>query len=411
MRKIKKLKDVVDWGLCTGCGACAYFCDKDAVVMQHIEEIGIVARIDDNRCGECRECLKFCPGYGVDSESIQRQFSGRESFDPLFGPYGKIWEGYAVDQEIRYRASSGGVLSAIALYCIQEEGMNFVLHTTMAKDSPWRNVPTRSFSKKDILESAGSRYAPSSPCARLDLIENSDRPCVFIGRPCDTAAVSSLRLLRPKLDSKLGLVLTFFCAGPPCTQGTIDLVRQLGVNPERVSSIRYRGNGWPGLFTVTYDDGKQKTLTYQQSWGRLAQSPRSMRCHLCPDGLGECSDISCGDAWHRKSEEDNPGLSLVLARTNRGLTLVEKALAAGYLNLTASGASEVIASQGLIGRRKMLYGRFLARKLFAVPNPRFAGFALKSSWRRLPFQERARTVLGTGRRIVTRRLWQPRVLT
>lgn len=408
MRKIKGLKDVVDWGLCTGCGACAYFCDKDAVAMQHIREIGVVARVDISRCGECRECLKFCPGYGVNSRGIKRDFPGGGSFDPLIGPYGKIWEGYAVDREIRYHASSGGILSALALYCIKEEGMNFVLHTAMAADSPWKNISVRSYNREDIIESTGSRYAPSSPCAQLELIENSDAPCVFIGRPCDTAAVLSMRSLRPKLDANIGLALTFFCAGPPCVQGTINLVKQIGINPDNVTSIRYRGNGWPGRFTVTCDNGSQKTLSYEESWGKLAKNHRSMRCHLCPDGLGECADVACGDAWHRKNEEENLGLSLVLARTNRGLELVDKARNAGYLNLAASKPSDVIAAQGLTGRRKIVHGRLSARKLFAIPGPRFTGFSLKLSWRRLSFKEKAKTVIGTCKRIITRRLWYPR---
>jgi len=408
MRKIRKLKDVVDWGLCTGCGACAYFCDKDAVSMRHIEEIGIVAEVDSDRCGDCRECLAFCPGCAVDSEEFQRGFEAGASFDPLFGPYGEIWEGHAADAQIRYRASSGGALSALALYCLREEGMKFVLHTAGAPDTPWRNVSVKSFSREDLLEAAGSRYAPSSPCAHLDSIENSDAPCVFIGRPCDTAAVSAMRRLKPRLDSNLGLVLTFFCAGPPCVRGTMELVRHLGIDPASVTGIRYRGQGWPGMFTVTYDGGKQKTLSYEQSWGKLAQSPRSMRCHLCPDGLGECSDVSCGDAWHRKGEDGNPGLSLILARTRRGREMVVRAQAAGYLELSPSGASEVIAAQGLTGRRKALYGRLLARKLFSIPNPVFTGFALKTSWNGLSFRQKAKTVLGTGKRIVTRRLWRPK---
>jgi len=84
----------------------------------------------------------------------------------------------------------------------------------------------------------------------LHFIEESEKPCVFIGKPCDVAAVSALRKLRPKLDSKLGLVLSFFCAGPPCTKGTMSLLKHLGVNPKEVNEIRYRGNGWPGNFTV-----------------------------------------------------------------------------------------------------------------------------------------------------------------
>ena len=38
------------------------------------------------------------------------------------------------------------------------------------------------------------------------LIENSSKPCVFIGKPCDVAAISALRKQRPKLDKNLKLL-------------------------------------------------------------------------------------------------------------------------------------------------------------------------------------------------------------
>jgi hypothetical protein len=38
---------------------------------------------------------------------------------------------------------------------------------------------------------------------------------------------------------------------------------------------------------------------------------------LCPDSTGEFADISCGDPWYKKPESDEPGMSLVLVRTER----------------------------------------------------------------------------------------------
>src|SRR3982074_2669302 len=39
--RIKSLPDVVDWGMCVGCGACYSACDKDAVALVNIEAVGI----------------------------------------------------------------------------------------------------------------------------------------------------------------------------------------------------------------------------------------------------------------------------------------------------------------------------------------------------------------------------------
>jgi coenzyme F420 hydrogenase subunit beta len=406
MRKIKTIQDVVDWGLCVGCGACVYACNRKAVSLDNIDAIGIRPRFDKTICQDCTECLTICPGYITDANLNYKNHSAEVESSHLIGPTLEIWEGYATNQELRYRASSGGVLSALSLYCLEEKKMGFVQHTGVNPSKPWMNRSVQSINKDDLLACAGSRYAPSSPCDSLNLIEQSDRPCVFIGKPCDTAAVTMLRNNRPKLDEKIGLVLTFFCAGPPCTQGTLDLLRQLDVWPEQVNELRYRGYGWPGNFTALYNNKvEKKSLTYKESWGKLAKYHRSFRCHLCPDGLGELADISCGDAWHRYSDNGDPGLSLVMVRSKKGREILHGAVEAGYLHLEKSDSSKVLAAQGLPQRRKEAFGRLLAMKLLFIPTPNLVGFSLLKCWMENPLSIKLRTILGTLRRLVLRGLW------
>ena len=294
--QIQTLQDVVDWGLCTGCGACYYACDKQAVTLVNIESVGIRPRFDD-ACQSCTSCLSICPGYQVDANLATGQVPKTQEADHEFGPALEIWEGHATDPEIRYQGSSGGLLSALALYCLERENMEFVLHAGMDEAKPWTNKTVQSRTRAEILTRTASRYAPASPCEGLEAIEQSPRPCVFIGKPCDTAAVTMLRQQRPALDQKLGLVLAFFCAGTPSTQGTVDLIHSLEVTLPQVDTVRYRGEGWPGGFKVIYDDRKkEKSLTYLESWGKLTKH-RPLRCNLCPDGLGRVADITCGDAW------------------------------------------------------------------------------------------------------------------
>ncbi len=220
-RRIRGLQDVVDWGLCTGCGACYFACSRNGVSLVNIETVGIRPRFQSAECAGCTECLSICPGYQVDANLAMGEHAEIGEGDPEVGPALEVWEGYAADPEIRRQASSGGLLSALALYCLEKEGMGFVLHTAMDETKPWTNKTIQSRNRSEILSRTGSRYAPASPCDELRLIEESDRPCVFIGKPCDTAAVAMLREKRPTLDRNLGLVLTFFCAGTPSTKGTL----------------------------------------------------------------------------------------------------------------------------------------------------------------------------------------------
>ena len=406
------MKDVVDWGLCTGCGACYYACSKEGISLVNIESIGIRPRFDSAVCAGCTDCLSICPGNSVDGELATGHARNHTHADPAVGPALEVWEGYAGDPEIRYQGSSGGVLSALALYCLECEDMEFVLHTGGDEAKPWANRTVQSRNRIELLARTGSRYAPASPCDGLSLIEKSPRPCVFVGKPCDTAAVTMLRNQRPELDQKLGLVLTFFCAGTPSTQGTLDLLKGLDVPLEELTSVRYRGEGWPGSFKVRCQDGAPgKSLPYAKAWGRLT-GYRPLRCHLCPDGLGRVADISCGDAWERLDNAGDAGRSIVVVRTERGREILHKALAAQYVKLEPVGVSAVRAAQpNQIQRHQVLLGRLLAMRLLFAPVPKFVGFSLFNSWSELPYLRKARTMLGTIRRVVLRGLWRRRPIS
>lgn len=403
LRHIKTIKDVVDWGLCTGCGACYFACDKANVTLVNIESAGIRPRFKSD-CGTCTACLTICPGYHIDGAAPS---SGANH--PELGPVLEIWEGHAADPEIRFRGSSGGVLTALALFCLDREDMASVLHTAMDESTPWTNKTVQSHNRTELLARTGSRYAPSSPCEGLQQIEDSSKPCVFIGKPCDASAVSMLSSSRPQLSRKIGLSLTFFCAGTPSTKGTLDLLKSLDAPPHQVSAVRYRGDGWPGKFSVSGSNGTNgKSLSYQDSWSRLA-GYRPLRCHLCPDGLGQSADISCGDAWERFSDTPNPGRSIVIVRTPRGRDILRRAIEAKYVELERVGPEAAIAAQpSLLQRRSELFGRSLAMRLLLVPTPTFSGFPLFRSWLRLSFSRQFRTVAGTLRRILLRGLWRKR---
>ncbi len=408
-RKVKSLQEVVDWGMCVGCGACYAACPHGSVTLRDYRSVGIRPSFAAS-CAACNQCLSFCPGPELDASLVV----GRPSHtapEHEFGPALEIWEGYASDPEIRFRGSSGGLLTALSLYCLEAEGMRFVLHAAMDQDSPWRNRTAQSRTRQELLERTGSRYAPASPCDGLNSIEESEGPCVFIGKPCDTAAVSRLRRERPALDRNLGLVLAFFCAGTPSTQGTLDLLKLLDVSPAELDGLRYRGDGWPGRFQPVRKSGeKSDSLSYKESWSSLT-SYRPMRCNLCPDGLGRLADIACGDAWEQFEQNGDPGRSIVLVRTERGRRILQAARQAGYVDLQPVTTAAVMAAQeNLLQRRREIFGRILALRLLGAAAPRFRNFSLFHSWIRQSPGNQIRTVLGTLRRALQRGWWHKKPL-
>ena len=348
---------------------------------------------------DCRACLDVCP-------AVQSDFSKSEDD---WGPSVELWEGHASDPEMRFKGSSGGVLTALGAYCVEVLGMSGVLHIGQDADDPIRNRTRLSRSRDELLSAAGSRYSPASVCNGLGLVEQAAAPCAVIGKPSEIAAVVNARKLRPRLDEQVGVTLSFFCAESPSTGGTTALLEKMGVAPTTVGDLRYRGHGWPGEFAPTRrgDASPCGKMSYQESWAFL-QAHRPWSVQLWPDGSGELADISCGDPWYETPDGRNPGSSLVVARTARGREIVQGAMDAGYLTLKPAKLWKLDGSQsGLLRKKGAVWGRLLALRLFGLPTPEFHRLRLFNLWLKLPLNDKLRATLGTIRRIISRKLYKP----
>ena len=392
-----------------GCGMCSLACPNGAITLVDMVNRGIRPIIDENKCQKCSTCVQVCPGVGL----VHGPFPSGviPSLKTAWGPVLEVWEGYAVDEEIRYKGSSGGVATAMALFSIETKKACGVLHAGVDPENPLRNIPVFSRDRKSLISCTGSRYAPAAPCERLDLIEQAEGECVFIGKPCDVAALQKYQAVNPTMEARVGLTISIFCAGTPTTEGTHKILQRFGLEPGDVAEFRYRGRGWPGkTIAIVHNNGsrQQYEMAYEESWGNILSNHGQLRCRLCPDSTGEFADISCGDPWYRQIEPNDPGRSLVLVRTERGRQFLKEAVQAGYVRLKKVESEALPRSQeSVLYRRRHLYGRMLAMRLIMVPKPKYEGFSLFANWRNLSFLEKAESVVGTLRRALFRKWWQP----
>jgi len=410
-QKIKTLEDVVKSNLCNGCGACAFVADK-GIRMVDDEIVGRRPFLDNDSGDKSQlaKLLQFCPGWSVNrSDIIEESSECIPSLQKQWGNVLEVWEVYADNQEIRKSGSSGGCITAISLYCLEVGGMSGVLNTHQSALDPVKNESSISRTREQLLNATGSRYSPSSPCEKLNEIEGLDGAGVFIGKPCDAVAVHKIRKDREKLNQKLGVVISFFCAGTPSTFGVNQLIdKVVGGDSCKVDNIRFRGNGWPGMWVLGYWVGERinkKVLTYQESWGFL-QKYRQWRCYICPDHTGEFSDISVGDPWYRGNGGDDLGKSLVVVRTELGRKILHEAADAGYIVLGKSDPSMLPKSQpNLITAKAVLWGRIFALKLVGIGVPDYRGFELLSFWiKDLTIKQKVNSILGTIRRVFVKKI-------
>ncbi|MCK4793079.1 MAG: Coenzyme F420 hydrogenase/dehydrogenase, beta subunit C-terminal domain [Desulfobacteraceae bacterium] len=407
-KHFKTVQQVASWRLCTGCGACSAACPENNIRMVDVADQGLRPFVNSAKCQKCSECIKVCPGIEIAHQSFNSE--AIPELRQAWGPVLEVWEGYAADSQICFHGSSGGVTTALALYCLEREKMAGVLQIGPDPKEPWRNVPVFSRNKEDLLACTGSRYSPAAPCAKLDWFEQAPLACVFVGKPCDVVALRKSQQVNYSLSEKVGLGISIFCAATPTSRGTQALLNALKVTPEEIQELRYRGCGWPGMTIAKLKGEKDemRQMSYEESWGRILSHYAQFRCRLCPDSTGEFADIACGDPWYRKPKENEAGQSLILVRTDRGKAVLQKAISTGYIKGQQVDWRILRRSQkSLLIKRRSLFGRLLVMRMMRIPTPHFSGFSLFTNWCDLSMIDKSRSILSTFYRVISRKWYKP----
>ncbi|MDD7945817.1 Coenzyme F420 hydrogenase/dehydrogenase, beta subunit C-terminal domain [Microbacterium sp. NE2HP2] len=298
--------------------------------------------------------------------------------DAHFGSYVSAWEGWALDARLRRRGSSGGVLTALNSFLLQDNSSRRIIATVSDPSAPVRSIPLTLTTREEVEASAGSRYAPVS---NLQVLGDSSPDDVLVGKPCEVAAARQTFELKDR-GANRPLLLSFFCAGTPSQNATNTLIEKLGMNPSAVVDLRYRGNGWPGEFTAEDVSGNTATMSYHQSWGGHLGRHLQWRCKLCPHGTGDHADIAVGDYWRSDGRgypvfDSGDGNSVIIARTLRGHELLLRARAAGVLAMTNLDLDRLRSVQPLqVKRISTLWARLAGRLLAGHRIPVYRGFAL-----------------------------------
>ena len=98
--------------------------------------------------------------------------------------------------------------------------------------------------------------------------------------------------------------------------------------------------------------------------------------------------------------EERDGVSLVMARTAKGQSLIDAAVAAGKITVEPFDIATLAAIQpGQRDRRRALAARLLALRLLGRPIPVYKGLRIAAAARQNTWRKNLRNFLGTARRV------------
>lgn len=311
--------------------------------------------LDKSRCNRCGLCHEVCPGHGVDFEGLNATLFGDILEDVALGRYLGCYVGHATDRNIRYNSASGGIVSALLAFALEEGLIDGALVTRMRRDDPLKPEPFIARTREEILSAAGSKYCPVPTNTVLREILDSDERIAVVGLPCHIQGLRKAEQRIPRLAQQIRLRISLACSVNFSFLGTVRFIESLRIAPQDVAVLQYRGRGWPGSVLIRLTDGTERIVPYPECYRQLG--PYSLRrCTLCSDMLGELSDLTCGDAWIPEiMRTDKAGSSFVVSRTSAAEELLEYAAAKEAVELSELDLEDLLASQGhaLFKKRKL----------------------------------------------------------
>ena len=115
--------------------------------------------IRSDACSGCGICFDTCPGHSVDFKDLNRDIFGKEAEDIILGSYLGSYIGHATESEVRYRASSGGIVTGLLVYALEKGIIDGALVTRMNRDQPWKPEPFIAKTRDEIIEASASKHA------------------------------------------------------------------------------------------------------------------------------------------------------------------------------------------------------------------------------------------------------------
>lgn len=396
-RQAESIAEVVRTGLCIGCGLCESVSGGRVTMTMTRRGSLRPAPADAFSSDEESTLLNACPGAVATPRTDDADYS-----DPVWGDYYDMRYAWAGSPDVRFRAAAAGVLTALGMYLIDSGRAKFVYQVGADPERPMRNRWYMSETSEEVLNRAGSRYAPTSPLAGLGAALDRNEPFAIIAKPCDLNAVHNYSQSDPRINENCVARLTMICGGQSRFSKSQLVLDEAGIDESEVTLFRYRGYGNPGMTHVETRSGRVVEKTYAEQWSDESTWDLETRCKLCPDPLGEASDIAVGDVWPNATPiGEDEGFSGVIARTRAGLEMLSAGSDNGHVVLEKPIAPREFDSlqPHQVRKKHALAHRYAALDEAGLPTIATPGLRIDKLGKNLDNAAAEREKSGTRRRI------------
>ncbi len=300
---------------CCGCSACVQICPKQCISMKNDSEGFAYPIVDRNVCVECGLCEKVCP-----------ILNAIKTGDTVKNTY----VGYAGNDIIREKSSSGGIFSLLADEVLNEGGIVF----GAAFDDSFMVRHIAADSEKGLERLRGSKYLQSDIGDTFKICKqelDKGRKVLYTGTACQIAGLKSF--LKNEYENLIAVDV--LCHGVPTSElwkkYLNEQKQKYGSDVYQVS-FRKKSTGWKKYSVEIQfaNSEKYEKRAAEDKYMRLFLSDICLRpsCHDCKfKSLERASDITIGDSWginnYMPEMDDDKGTSVILVHSEKGQAVID----------------------------------------------------------------------------------------
>ena len=321
---IRFLKEqVVDAGICVGCGACISVLGGQMEINAHgVFPVFNTFNLDHKLA---KTAYLSCPGAGIHYPSVYRSHYGKLPDNWLLGEVINVRVGHASNKKIRANGASGGVISQTLSYLLENNYIDSAIVVKQGIPKPDKASVFFANSSRDILEAAQSVYTPVST---LDILSKL-QPNLTYAMTCLPEQAAAIRVLQSqgyKPAKQIKYILGPY-TGTALESGAIRcLLRSNKVkDSDPIVSLQWRAGAWPGYLEIKMESGKvvRSRKVYYNFLIPFFVTQASLQSM---DFSNEFSDLSVGDAWSPKYEKIGAGFAVIPLEPGKWRKLLRRCL-------------------------------------------------------------------------------------
>lgn len=353
--KLGTVDEIVAEDRCCGCGVCATGCPTDAISMHLNADREYQPVVDPGTCIDCPICLRICP---FDENNLARQAQEAVTLGPSYGVPEEAWiyRGYQIPRDLYMKSASGGLLSALQSFLLEEKLVDCVIHAqpNFARSEDLLFQASISRSAEEVNAKKSSFYYPIEFSQTLDRVatdETIERVC-FTGIPCTITGVENLTRVMKKLRRKIWVKLAVVC-GHSVSGQLAEALCQEFPHPEAKRKVNFRSKTEiteASNFNteMTFEGGESIRQSrfvspFTRNWRTYSYALNA--CFSCPDFWGAHADASFKDAWGFGEGDRREGESVVVVRSERVRDALQAMADRGLVKLQSVARDRALLSQ------------------------------------------------------------------